>query len=88
MNTFDNIYFWYALFALIVIVLGLILSKYLKVRISKNGFAMDAKKELDHDNVKVKKIRNNSSVDLNTKKATNIEVENIDNSDVKINKNI
>ena len=86
MEILNNQYFWYAVFVLIAILIGLFVSKFLKVTVTKDGFSMNANKEGNKDNVIIKKIKNKSDIDLATKLGQNIDIQDIDSSKVKVNK--
>ncbi len=80
----ENVYLYIGLGALIVVIIVALTSKKFKAKLSKNGFGVSADKNAKKDNVKVKRVKNKSKVDLTTKKDQNIDVEDIDSSDINI----
>lgn len=80
----DSNHLIFGISILVVIVIGLIFSKNLKAIFSDKG--LEIEKSEGKDNVQVTQIRNKSEVDLNTKENQNVNVKDIDDSKVRINK--
>ncbi len=84
----ENSYLFYIVIAAliaIVLIIALLNSNKVKAMISKNKFTLNAERTGDDkDNTKVKNIKNNSDVDIKTKKDRGYDIDDVDNSKIKI----
>jgi hypothetical protein len=74
--------------ALVVIAVGIIISNKLKATLSSRGISIETKKKepTEKDRTSVKNVRSKSDVDLESPKNRNIQVEDIEQSNIKIKK--
>jgi len=84
----DDLYLWLGIAICIVIVIGILFSKRLKATLSSKGFGIETDQSLktEKDRTSVKNIKNKSDINLESPENRNIEVEDIENSKVKIKK--
>lgn len=80
----NETYLYIGLAALVVILVSVIIRKNTKAKLTKGGFELETKE--GKDNVVLKNVRNKSDVDADTKQGQNLNIVDIDNSKVKINK--
>jgi len=80
----ENIYLYLGIGALIVILVIGLSSKQIKARLSNKGLKVNANSHNKKDYVSVKKVKKKSEIDITTKKDQNIDIEDIDNSNINI----
>ncbi len=80
----ENVYLYIGIVALIVILIIGLSSKKIRAKLSNKGLEINANKHNKKDNVSVKKVKRKSDIDITTKKDQNIDIEDIDNSNINI----
>ncbi len=85
-NVTNNIYLWLGGGALIVIIIGILSSKRLKAKLSKNGLNIETDKSeiIEKEQTSVKKVSNHSEIDIESPDNRDISVEDIESSIVNI----
>lgn len=81
-----NSYTYLVIGGLIVLAIGIIISRKFKGNLSKDGISVEVDNSTDKDKTSVKDVKNKSSVDVETTKGRNVEIEGIDSSEIKIKK--
>ena len=77
-------YLYFGIAVLFVILIGILFSRNFIANFTEKG--LEVSKKEGKDNVKVSKVRNKSKLDLNTKPGQDVEVKDISDSEVKLNK--
>lgn len=80
--TENQLYFAFAV--LIVILIGILFSKNFKAVFSGKG--LEVEKSENKDNVKISKIRQKSKLDVNTKEGQNLDIKDVSDSEINLNK--
>ena len=78
----NHLYFGIA--ALVVILIGILFSKNFKAIFSEKG--LEVEKSENKDNVRISKIRQKSKLDVNTKEGQNLDIKDVSDSEINLNK--
>lgn len=82
----NEIYLYIGIGALIIIAIGIMTSKKFKGKLTKKGLSVESDNSTSKDETKIKKIRNQSDLDVESPENRNIDIRDVDNSKIKIKK--
>ncbi|MCF8247696.1 MAG: hypothetical protein K9J37_21790 [Saprospiraceae bacterium] len=88
MEIFNNINFWITAIIAFVVIIGIFAFKNFKGNISKDSLSFDGSKEGGKDNIVIKNVKNESNVDVNSISGQNMKIEEVDKSEIKVNKDL